>query len=187
MKSYDEEFAKVTDFESQLKSLQLRGFQRPLRKYVVPDNIEERFVSICQSVLGLGPGASDLSQIKISGSQKVQLLASLAENLNGHRVPNSLLHTMTTLDKVLTFYSTSVDMLSPYDRLEQGVRSGVLPANLTVQLEPLRFDPSQATHELGRITAFPRSSTILSTPEAKKKWSPVIAKRAPWKNSENDD
>ena len=123
----------------------------------------------------------------ISGSEKVQLLASLAEHLDGHRVPNSLLHTMTTLDKVLTFYSTNVDMLSPYDRLEQGVRCGALPANLTVQLEPLRFDPSQATQSIGRVTAFPRSSTILSTPEAKKKFSPVIAKRPPWKNSENDD
>ena len=188
IRSYDEDFAQVTNFESLMASLQLRGFQRPLRKYSVPSDVDERFASICQKVLSLTPGGkTNLNEVKIEGVIKTQLLASLAEAFGGHRLPNSLLHTMTSLDKVLTFYSTGVDMLSPYDRLELGVRSGSLPANLTVQLEPLRFDPSTATSEIGRVTAFPRSSTILSTPEAKKKWDPVKAKHSPWRNSENDD
>ena len=150
--------------------------------------MEKRFAQVCQKVLAL-PNSSNLTQVKLEGASKVQLLACLAESFGGHRVPNSLLHTMTSLDKVLTFYCTKVDMLSPYDRLEQGVRSGDLPPNLTVQLEPLRFDPesSPSKQDVGRITAFPRSSTILSTPEAQKKWKPVSAKHPPWRNSEKDD
>ena len=189
----DEEFAKVTSFENQLASLQQRGFQRPLRKYSVPIDVEERFAKVCQDVLALETGnlnhPTDLTKIRIEGASKIQLLACLAESFSGHRVPNSLLHTMTSLDKVLTFYSTRVDMLSPYDRLEQGVRSGELPNNLTVQVEPLRFDPDSSASKLdvNRISAFPRSSTILSTPEARKKWKSVTAKHSPWRNSENDD
>ena len=187
----DKEFAKVTCFENQLASLQQRGFQRPLRKYSVPIDVEERFAKVCREVLSLEATShpTDLTKIRIEGASKVQLLACLAESFSGHRVPNSLLHTMTSLDKVLTFYSTRVDMLSPYDRLEQGVRSGDLPSNLTVQVDPLRFDPDSSASKLDvdRISAFPRSSTILSTPEARKKWKSVTAKHSPWRNSENDD
>ena len=129
----------------------------------------------------------DFSKIEISGETKAQLLATLAEEFKGHRVPNSLLHTMTSLDKVFSFYSTPVSEESPYDKLEAGVQRGDLPQNLHVQIEPLRFDPSTATSDLGKITAYPRQSTLLVTPEARKKWKPVKAKHSPYKNSKNDD
>ena len=84
-------------------------------------------------------------------------------------------------------------MLSPYDRLELGVQNELLPQNLHVQLEPVRFDPDTASNDLGRISAYPKHSTILVTPEAQKKWKPFIPKdsygvpQSPYKNSKDED
>jgi len=187
--AYDEEFAKVTSFENQLKSLSQRGFQRSWRPFTPPKNMESNFVKACDKCFGKEweTMSKDFSQIKISGKTKAQLLALLAEEFKGHRVPNSLLHTMTSLDKVFSFYSTPVSEQSPYDKLEAGVQSGALPQNLHVQIEPLRFDPTTSTSDLGKITAFPRHSTLLVSPESRKKWKPYKAKHSPYKNSKNDD
>ena len=80
-------------------------------------------------------------------------------------------------------------MLSPYDRLELGVQTEILPQNLHVQVEPVRFDPDTSSNDLGRITAYPKHSTILVTPEAQKKWKSYTPKnsfgvpQSPYKNS----
>jgi hypothetical protein len=189
LRTFDEEFDKVTGFQDQLTSLQLRGFQRGgFRPFIPPKDMETRFMDICSRFLPGGlQGKHDMSQVTLMGPEKASLLGALAESFGGHRVPNSLLHTMTTLDRVFTFYSTQVNQMSPYDRLEAGVRQGVLPQNLHVQLEPVRFDPSIATSDMGRISAFPRCSTILVSPEAQKKWKPFKAKHSPYKNSKSDD
>ena len=41
-KRYDEEFAKVVSFESQLESLSLRGFLRPYKAYDPPQDLDQR-------------------------------------------------------------------------------------------------------------------------------------------------
>lgn len=187
---FDEEFGKVTTFESQMKSLATRGFQRSWRPFTPPANVEEIFVSSCQKAFGEDKWEmirQDFSKIKVQGVDKVKLLSILAEDFGGHRVPNSLLHTMTTLDKVFTFYSTEVTDHSPYDLLESGVRQGILPQNLHVQLEPYRFDPNTATCAIGKTSAYPRESTILVTPEARKRFTAIKAKHSPYRNSEDDD
>jgi len=191
--NYDEEFAKVTSFESQMQSLKFRGFQRPYRQYIPGQDMERKFIQTCQEVLGKDVVGDDLTKVKLEGIEKCSILSALAEKFDDHRVPNSLIHTMTTLDKVFTFYSTSVDMLSPYDRLELGVQNELLPQNLHVQVEPVRFDPDTASNDLGRITAYSKHSTILVTPEAQKKWKPFTPKdsfgvpQSPYKNSKDDD
>ena len=186
--AYDEVFAKVTSFEQQMQSLQQRGFQRPWRAYNPPKNMENIFVKTCEEVLGNEKDLPNFSKVYLDDAeQKVALLGRLTTAFGGHRIPNSMLHTMTTLDKVFTFYSAEVTNQSPYDKLEDGVRHGRLPQNLSIQKEPLRFDPENATSDLGRVTAFPRSSTILVSPEARKKWKPLKAKHDPWQNSEYGD
>ncbi len=185
---YDEDFAKITDFESQLQSLRLRGFQRAYRPYEPPHDMEQKFMTACDKCLKGGlPQGANLAEIKIEGVEKAALLSEIADAMGGHRVPNSMLHTMTTLDKVFSFYSTPVDMMTPYERIEAGVRFGDMPQNLHVQLEPHRFDPEGGSSRLDRVTAFPRSSTILSTPEAKKRWKEVKAKKSPWQYTRNDE
>jgi hypothetical protein len=83
---------------------------------------------------------------------------------------------------VFHFYSVQVDLKTPYERLEAGTKSGELPPNLHIMLDAHRFDPENGTSDLDRITAFPRTSTFLITPEARRKYKKdTIAKHPPWK------
>lgn len=54
-----------------------------------------------------------------------------------HSIPNSLLHTIETLDDVLKFYSTPVSAITPYENL----KNIKLPPNVHVQYEYQRFHP----------------------------------------------
>ena len=187
---YDTELDTVTSFESQMTSLKTQGFQRPWRPYQPPKNMEATFAKVCSAIFAdkWSTISKDFSNAPVQGLEKAKLLSVLAEEFGGHRVPNSLLHTMTTLDQIFTFYSTAKSDLSPYDRLEMGVRQGVLPQNLHVQLEPKRFDADDVTvPEQWRQDAYPRDSTLLVTPEAQKRWKHKIAKRSPYKNSVSAD
>jgi hypothetical protein len=49
-----------------------------------------------------------------------------------------------------------------------------------------RFDPENGTSILDKVTAFPRSSTFIVTPEARRKYKDVIAKHPPWRYAEFD-
>ena len=75
-----------------------------------------------------------------------------------------------------------------YEQMASAQARGDLPPNLHVQLNPLRFDPEAAlaegrTGSLDTVTAWPRSSTILSTPEARKRYGKgVKAKHSPYVN-----
>jgi len=191
---YDKEFAKVATFQSQMESLALRGFRRPYKAYQPPQDMELKFMQVCAETV---PGFSaesqsqpvDLSKIELSdGATKALVLNALSSAMGGHDVPNSLVHTMTSLDKVLTFYSTPVDARTSYERMEAAANKGHLPPNLHVQLDPHRFDPEKALANgndktIATVTAFPRSSTILSTPEAIKRYGKGYkAKHEPWLN-----
>ena len=66
--------------------------------------MEKKFIQTCQEVLGQDVVGDDMTKVNLEGVEKVSILSALAETFDGHRVPNSLIHTMTTLDKVFTFY-----------------------------------------------------------------------------------
>merc|ERR1719184_548589 len=95
---------------------------------------------------------------------------------------------MTSLDKVFTFYSTTVEAQTTYECMAFSASKGQLPPNLHIQLDPLRFDPEKAkaegsTKPLDTISAYPMSSTILATPEARKRYGKGYqAKNDPWVN-----
>ncbi len=62
---------------------------------------------------------------------------------------------------------------------------GNLPPNLHVQLDPLRFDPNSEGEF--SVTAFPGQSTVMVTPEARKKYKDYVPEeRHPWINSYGD-
>lgn len=185
--TYDEEFAKVASYEGLLKSLSQRGFKRSWRPYKPKSNTDEIFMSTCSKILTQRVDASNLAEIEVNGLEKVKILSSLAEEFGGHRVPNSMLHTMTNLERIFQFYNVEVTKQSPYDLLDEGINNETLPQNLHVQLEPVRFDPANATNKLGRETAFPNQSTILVNVEARKKWQNYKAEGSPYKNSHDFD
>jgi len=189
--SYDKDFAKVASFESQMESLSVRGFRRPYKAYTPPKDFELKFMQILAKTLPAFSGKEqhDLSKMALSGDTKALVLNALSRELGGHDVPNSLVHTMNSLDKVFTFYSTPVDARTSYERMEAAAARGEgLPPNLHVQLDPFRFNPDEAkaqgnTSPLATVTAYPRSSTILSTPEARKRYGKGYqAKHDPWVN-----
>ena len=195
--NYDEQFANVTTFESQMESLNVRGFRRPYLPYNPPKDMERRFFEACSRVLPQDtlPNNTDLSTIKLDeqlgGRVKAELLNAIAHELGGHFIPNSMLHEMVSLDKVLHFYSVQITKESSYDRLEAMSKKGELPPNLYIQLEPVRFDPEVAEEagveqDVARISAYPRSSTIVVNPENRKKYKDVIAKHPPWFNAEDE-
>ena len=76
----------------------------PFRQYIPGQDMERKFIQTCQEVLGKDVVGDDLTKVKLEGIEKCSILSALAENFDDHRVPNSLIHTMTTLDKVFTFY-----------------------------------------------------------------------------------
>lgn len=136
----------------------------------------------------MSPGA-DISAISLESSEvnKGRLLLSMERAFDGHTVPNSMVHTMTTLDRLFHFYSTRVDMRTPYEKLHDDQGRGRLPPNLHVQRYAKRFDPDDdGDSEFDRITAFPTSSTIIVDPENRKKYRDRAAARPPWTNSQKD-
>jgi hypothetical protein len=137
---YDEDFEKITSFEAQMASLEVRGFSRPYKPY-----------------------------------------SDCAKRFDGHAVPNSLLHVMDSVSKVVSFYSTGADCLTPYDALHEAKVRGELPPNLHIKLESNRFDGTGG-HRLNEVTAFPRQAAIVNDPEAKRKYPPYKPEHSPWPN-----
>ncbi len=109
-------------------------------------------------------------------------LLSALEREFGHRVPNSLLHTMTSVDHVLLFYSTPVDVSTPYEKLHEDAERGRTPPNLHVQRFTKRYSPDDP-HPYFSITAFPTIDKIYLTPEDRKKYKDITWDKSPWVNS----
>lgn len=57
----------------------------------------------------------------------------------GHCIPSSLLHSITTLEDVVNFYKTPIDIRTPLDKM----RTMELPENLHVQFDYVRFHPGE--------------------------------------------
>jgi len=187
---HDPAFHKVATFEGMIHSLSLKGFRRPYAAYSPPNNLDDIFVQTVARVVPdlVGPNA-DMSRVRLEGDTKARVLNALSKAVGGHDVPNSIVHTIDSLDKALTFYSTPVDSQTSYERMASAQSRGELPPNLHIQLDPLRFNPEQAlaegrTSNLNTITAYPRDSTILSTPEARKRYGKMSykSKHSPYVN-----
>ncbi len=82
-------------------------------------------------------------------------------------------YTFVAVD-VLNFYTTPVDMTAPYDKL----KTMELPPNLHVLHDYYRFHPDTDTMFNG-VSAFPKSSTIVSGLKTKKKYKGFDAGN-PW-------
>ena len=65
--------------------------------------------------------------------------------------------------------SSPVNTRTPYEKLHAEQEKGTLPPNLHIQARAKRFDPfgedADPDNELDKITAFPKSNTIIVDPE----------------------
>ena len=64
----------------------------------------------------MGPNSSSFYRLN-DNKTKAKLLVALSQAFGDHSVPNSLLHTLPTLDEVFLFYNTKVDVRTPYEKL----------------------------------------------------------------------
>uniref|UniRef100_A0A0K2UD89 Large ribosomal subunit protein mL50 n=1 Tax=Lepeophtheirus salmonis TaxID=72036 RepID=A0A0K2UD89_LEPSM len=174
---FDVGFDKALQFSSQVESLKTKGFRRHYKAYEPPQDIDALVLSTLNEVYTL-PQSTVADQVSLNKDlvKKAELLESLAVKTN-HRVPNSFLHFLTNGQHLLEFYRTPVDMKNYYDRLSSS--SAELPKNIYIQKEAIRFDPSD-DHPLHKVSAYPRSSTIIMNPESKRKFKGVRTKHSPF-------
>ncbi|XP_028041452.1 39S ribosomal protein L50, mitochondrial [Bombyx mandarina] len=147
------------------ESLAARGFLRPTKSWDPPTNINETILKICATC-----GLNGNSEFEALDTKFTVLKACYEET--GHSVPNSLLHTIETVDDLTEFYKTPVYTTTPFDAL----KLMDLPKNLHVQKDYVRFHPDTDTLFNG-VSAFPKSSTIVTGLKARKKYEGYNAKR----------
>ncbi|XP_022819793.1 39S ribosomal protein L50, mitochondrial [Spodoptera litura] len=160
-------FPKVDKkFQAAAESLAARGFLRPTKPWDPPANIEETISKICSSK-GLNTDA-EFEALET----KFAVLKECYEE-TGYDVPNSLLHTIGSVADLKQFYKTPVDTATPFEALKRME----LPKNLHVQPDYVRFHPDKDTMFDG-VSAFPKSSTIVSGLKTRKKYEGYSAKRS---------
>lgn len=108
-----------------------------------------------------------VKELNVSNFQetKFDFLNGCAKIFNGHAIPNSRIYEMKTVKDVIDFYSTTVDVRTPYEELDRTV------PNLYVISEAKRYDP-----ETDGISAFPKSSTLVTGLKHRKKYKGHFAK-----------
>lgn len=97
--------------------------------------------------------------------QKFAFLNECSKIFNGHAVPNSQLFEVNRIKDVIKFYNVRVDVRTPYEQLDTSI------ANLHIIPEARRFNP-----ETDGVSAFPKSSTLVSGLKHRKKYKSYIAK-----------
>uniref|UniRef100_A0A1Y1MDP8 Large ribosomal subunit protein mL50 n=1 Tax=Photinus pyralis TaxID=7054 RepID=A0A1Y1MDP8_PHOPY len=145
---------------SSAESLAAKGFLRPQKEYTPPEDVKSKLEAIFHSVLGTKEGQTRLDNLSL----RFQVLNTCYKEFQ-HGIPNSLLHTIETTSDVHNFYTTPLSTITPYEN----IKNMDVPPNLHVQYEYHRFHPETDT-KFGGITAFPRSSTIVSGLKYKEKY-----------------
>ncbi|KAK9710574.1 Ribosomal subunit 39S [Popillia japonica] len=138
--------------DSSAQSLAAKGFLRPQKDYTPPEDVSSRLRAIIQNNLGIVEKTTKLTDL----TSRFAIFTACKDEFN-HGIPNSLLHTVETVEDLCKFYETPVSATVPLDKL----RTMDLPKNLHIQYEYHRFHPDTDT-KFGGITAFPRSSTLVT-------------------------
>ncbi|CAH1098512.1 unnamed protein product [Psylliodes chrysocephalus] len=146
--------------DSTAQSLASKGFLRPQKEYIPPQDVDSKLSNIFKSVVGTTDDSAIISDL----NQRFSLFLQCEKQLN-HSIPNSLLHIMKTLGDVKVFYKTPVDTRTPLDKM----KNMDLPENMHVQFDYHRFRPDADTM-FGGKTAFPKSSTIVTGLKYKDKY-----------------
>ncbi|MPC38110.1 uncharacterized protein LOC123513394 [Portunus trituberculatus] len=152
------------DFDSE--SLAARGYLRSQKPYTPPKDAAKQVLSICKQVLG-----SQAPHITFPSAQdKWKVLLKCSQTL-GHTLPNSLMHRVTSVEELVTFYTTPVITTVPLDMMKEID----LPKNLHVTYNYTRFHPETDT-KFGGVSVFTNDSTIVMGLKNKKRYPGYEAK-----------
>ena len=159
-------FQNLTSLEAQMASLKTKGFMRSYKAYQPPADLAPRFVSVCSKVLGLPVAKESLGSIPLDNlDKKAELLKALHREF-GHLVHSSRLHEMKTLERLFLFYSSEVCSLNPYEQLHRDKEADLLPPNLVINKDPIRFT-GQGDHPLDQVCFFISSGFLGSLHKVK--------------------
>merc|ERR1712059_11823 len=178
-------FNHLTSLESQMESLKSKGFLRAYSPYRPPSDLLPRFLSTCTKVLEImEPVLLDSLHTFLldSNKKKFEVLQALSEEF-GHTVHSSRLHEMTSPDRFFLFYESPINTLNPYEKLHRDFEGGLLPPNLVIQLDPIRFT-GKGDHPLDKVTAFPRSNTLVTDIYGKEKYASRRAEPTAWEEED---
>ena len=143
-------FQNLTSLEAQMESLKTKGFLRSYKAYQPPADLAPRFMSICSEVLGVPVVKESLDSFTLDSlDKKAELLKALHMEFD-HMVHSSRLHEMKTLGRLFLFYSSEVCSLNPYEQLHRDKEADLLPSNLVIEKDPIRFT-GQGDHPLDQV------------------------------------
>lgn len=168
--SEKQRFPDNLSWPEEIQWMNIGAHKKACKPYQPPADVEDQIREIWRSVVG----SDDVNTSSPIGdlSTKFKLLTTCADQL-GHSVPNSQLHQVCTFKDIISFYTAPVNTSTPLENL----REQELPSNLHILMENERFHPETDTR-FGGISAFPRSSTVVSGLEARKKYKGYDAKKS---------
>ncbi|XP_066986646.1 uncharacterized protein mRpL50 isoform X1 [Macrobrachium rosenbergii] len=163
----DNSLAKDRRLDFDAESLAARGYLRNQKPYSPSHDVEIRVLQYCEKYMGKSTTFPDIET-------KFKILRQCSQSLK-HTVPNSLIHKITNIDELLTFYKTPVNTTIPLDMM----KDMDLPKNLHIIYKYHRFHPETDTF-FGGKTAFTKDSTIVSSIKYKKKYPGFVTDSSVW-------
>ncbi|KAK8392122.1 hypothetical protein O3P69_017613 [Scylla paramamosain] len=159
-------FPKDRKLEFDSESLAARGYLRSQKPYTPPKDADKQVLSICKQVLGSQAPHTTFP----SAQDKWKVLLKCSQSL-GHMLPNSLMHRVTNVEELVTFYTTPVNTTVPLDMMKEMD----LPKNLHVTYNYTRFHPETDT-KFGGVSVFTKDSTIVMGLKNKKRYPGYVTK-----------
>ncbi|XP_042222209.1 uncharacterized protein LOC121866514 isoform X2 [Homarus americanus] len=156
-------------FSFDAESLASRGYLRSQMPYSPPEDIENEVLRICKELLK----STDLHTPFKDANTKFMVLAECSKAYN-HTVPNSLMHKITSIGELVTFYKTPINTTVPLNMMKEFD----LPKNLHVIYKYTRFHPETDTM-FGGVSAYTKDSTIVPGLKNKKRY-PGYQARSTW-------
>ncbi|XP_037076537.1 39S ribosomal protein L50, mitochondrial-like [Pollicipes pollicipes] len=165
----NQRFPENIEWPEELEWVNTNSHRQPLRPYQPPADLQDQLSAVFDDLLGSGHHSGtpvgDLAA-------KHRLLVTCADRL-GHHVTNSQLHQIRTLGDVMRYYATPVRTSTPLEQMKEQD----LPKNLHIQLDYVRFHPETDT-KFGGVSAFPKSSTVVSSIKYKNKYKGYTARKS---------
>nr|CAH8851450.1 unnamed protein product [Trichobilharzia regenti] len=172
---------KVYSFTSRLQSLADKSKNDILMNrdpYCPPMDVESRIQALTEKLLNLklstnnnneSAGRHQWKEYRFQDNAEKYKMFTACINEFKHNIANSYLHEINTVGELIDYFSTPVETPDFLYKITKDSQDGSidLPANLSIQVEPLRYNPNEDT--FFKVNAYPGRSTIVSDLAASKK------------------